>query len=111
MKDQCSALPPTLSKTTKESGRSRIGKTLSQGEVAEGMGLTSNLLHLKSLFLKGIGATLGRQSSMLFFGFFFLARTFFCRINPSANPLSDLNNLTSQEAARTRRSDLVTHLG
>src|SRR5690606_10944047 len=68
-------------------------------------------LHPKPLILRDVGVTLGRRSSMLLLGLFFLARTFFCRIDPSADPLSDLNNLTSQEAARTRRSDLVTHLG
>ncbi|MBA4613570.1 hypothetical protein H1W37_18075 [Stappia taiwanensis] len=57
------------------------------------------------------GDALRWQSRLLLLGFFFLTRTFFCRIDPSADPLSDLNNLTSQEAARTRRRDFVTHLG
>ena len=42
---QCSAPPALPSKTTKKSGRSRIGRTFSRGQVAEGMGLEYNVLH------------------------------------------------------------------
>jgi hypothetical protein len=41
---QCSAPPAQPSKTTKKSGRSRIGRTLSPGQVAEGMGPGSDVL-------------------------------------------------------------------
>jgi hypothetical protein len=38
----------TLEKMRKSS-RNRMGRTLSRGQVAEGMGLTSDLLHLRKL--------------------------------------------------------------
>jgi len=41
---QRSARPAQPSKTTEKSGRGRIGRTLSRGQVAEGMGLIFNLL-------------------------------------------------------------------
>ena len=44
--------PALASKTTKNSGRGRIGKTLSLGQVAEETRPPSNFLHRKSLILR-----------------------------------------------------------
>ncbi len=41
----CSACRANPFENTDKSGRSRIGRTLSLGQVAEGMGLASNILH------------------------------------------------------------------
>ena len=46
---QCSAPPAQPPKTTEKSGRSRVGRTLSRGQVAEGRKLRSNLLHARAL--------------------------------------------------------------
>lgn len=41
--------PARITLEKENSGRSRIGRTLYQGQVAEGMGLTSNLLHFVNI--------------------------------------------------------------